>query len=190
MIKKNNELSEKNKEYLNIIMQKNEYLKELSDSFFELSKLENDCEIIENEVVNLSNVLSDMIIAQYDWINEKLISLEIKIKDGIIINTNHHYLARIFQNLFSNAEKYAYSRFVVRLSVINDKIDIVFYHDFNNDELICIDKIFDPFYKTNSRNNDGTGLGLYIVHSLCEKLGFTVKAYIDKNRIFHIRITI
>lgn len=122
-------------------MQKNEYLKELSDSFFELSKLENDCEIIENEVVNLSNVLSDMIIAQYDWINEKLISLEIKIKDGIIINTNHHYLARIFQNLFSNAEKYAYSRFVVRLSVINDKIDIVFYHDFNNDELICIDKI-------------------------------------------------
>ena len=68
MIEKSSELSDKNAEYLGIAMQKNQYLKALSDAFFELTKIENNNDELQLEEVNLSNILTETVLEQHSWI--------------------------------------------------------------------------------------------------------------------------
>jgi signal transduction histidine kinase len=190
LIEKSGELSDKNEEYLTIAIQKNKYLKELSDEFFELSKLGNENKEITIEKINLSNLLSDMLMEQYSWICQKGITPQFDIADGIVIKSNTQYLTRIIQNLMSNAEKYAVRHFSVALSESDGKICLAICNDTDDSSIIQPDKFFEPFYKGNARNKKGTGLGLYVVKCLSEKLGYSVTARINENSVFRIEIFI
>lgn len=188
MIEKSGELSEKNAEYLDIAVRKNEYLKELSDEFFELSKLENSNEEITTESINLSNLISDMLMEQYDWMQEREIVPDFDISDGIMIDSNRRYIMRIVQNLLANAEKYASRNFGVLLSETGDKIILSVSNDTDNKTDIDINNVFEPFYKAPSRNKSGSGLGLYVVKRLSEKLGGQASAEFDEKGRFVINI--
>lgn len=188
LIEKSGELSGKKEEYLTIAIKKNKYLMELSDEFFELSKLGNENEEIAIEEINISNLISEMIMEQYGWIGEKGIIPHFDITDGIVIKSNAKYLKRIIQNLMSNAEKYAVHKFSVKLFEINGKICVDICNDV--DEYIQSDKVFEPFYKGNARNKEGTGLGLYVVKCLSEKLGYSVLANVNENSEFGIELFI
>lgn len=188
MIEKSGELSEKNAEYLDIAVRKNEYLKELSDEFFELSKLENSNEEITIESINLSNLISDMLMEQYGWMQEREIVPDFDISDGIMIDSNRRYIMRIVQNLLANAEKYASRNFGVSLSETGDKIILSVSNDTDNKADIDINNVFEPFYKAPSRNKSGSGLGLYVVKRLSEKLGAQASAEFDEKGRFKINI--
>ncbi len=188
MIEKSGELSEKNREYLEIALQKNTYLKELSDEFFELSKIENGHEEITVESVNLSNLLSDLIMEQYGWMQERNIAPDFDIADGVVINSNPRYIMRIAENLFSNAEKYAYSRFGLSLAECEGEVILSAFNDTEDSTDIDIERVFEPFYKPYSRNRSGSGLGLYVVKCLSDKLGIETKAEFDKNGFFRITV--
>ena len=188
MIKKSGELTEKNAEYLEIALQKNTYLKELSDEFFELSKIENGHEEIVNENINLSNLLSDLIMEQYSWMQDKNIAPDFDIADGIVIKSNPRYIMRIAENLFSNAEKYAHSRFGLSLNECGGKVILSVFNDTEDSMDIDIKRVFEPFYKPSSRNKSGSGLGLYVVKCLCEKLNANVSADFDEKNDFRITI--
>ena len=190
MIKKSGELTEKNAEYLEIALQKNTYLKELSDEFFELSKIENGHEEIVNENINLSNLLSDLIMEQYSWMQDKNIAPDFDIADGIVIKSNPRYIMRIAENLFSNAEKYAHSRFGLSLTECGGKVILSVFNDTEDSMDIDIKRVFEPFYKPSSRNKSGSGLGLYVVKCLCEKLNANVSADFDEKNDFRITIEI
>lgn len=186
MIEKSGELSEKNAEYLNIVIQKNEYLKELSDEFFELSKLENDSEEVTTECINLSNLISDMLMEQYGWIQKRNITSDFDIADGIVIESNRNRVIRMVQNILSNAEKYASRKFSVSLSENDGRIILLAVNDTDDKAEIDINKVFEPFYKPSSRNKSGSGLGLYVVKRLSEKLGVQLTADFDEEGCFRI----
>lgn len=188
MIEKSGELSDKNIEYLKIAIEKNTYLKELSDEFFELSKLENNNEEFATEKINLSNLVSDMVMEQYGWLQERNISPVIKITDGIFINSNRRYIIRITENLFSNAEKYTADFLGVTLENNNGKVIFSVYNDTDNLTEIDINRVFEPFYKPSSRNKAGSGLGLYVVKFLSDKLSISTTAEFDENNNFRITI--
>ena len=188
MIEKSGLLEGKNEEYLSIAINKNEYLKELSDEFFELSKLENGQEEVTVENLNLSNMLSDALMEQYGWMQERGITPVLSISDGIVIEGNTVYLARIIQNLFSNAEKYAVRRMGVTLAETDKGVELSVFNDTDDETDIDADRVFDPFYKPASRKKGGSGLGLYVVKCLCEKLGACVTADIDIEGRFSIAI--
>lgn len=188
MLEKSNELSGKNMEYLSIAIQKNKYLKELSDDFFELTKLENSIEELDMENINLSNLVADFVLEQHEWIEKRQISTEFEIEDGIIIETSVHYMMRILGNLMSNARKYTVSSFGVTLK--NDEKDIVLrvFNKLQDRNSVDIDKVFEPFYRIDSRTNNGAGLGLYVVRILAEKLGISVNADLNINGVFSIEM--
>ena len=188
MIKKSGILDGKNEEYLMIAISKNKYLKELSDEFFELSKLENGQEEVNVEKLNLSNMLSDMLMEQYVWMQGRGITPEIGISDGVVIESNEVYVTRIIQNLFSNSEKYAARHLGVKLSQTDKSAELTVFNDTDDETDIEIDKVFDPFYKPASRKKGGSGLGLYVVKCLSVKLGAQVTADFDSEGIFLIRI--
>ncbi len=188
MIEKSGELSDKYAEYLTVALQKNKYLKELSDEFFELSKLENSNEKIILEKVNLSNLLSDTIMEQYGWIEKRGIKPEFEIDDGIVIESSLFYIMRIAENLFSNAEKYAFRILGVRLEKQGEGAVLRVYNDIEEENAIDPERVFEPFYKTSARNHKGSGLGLYVVKCLSDKLCFGLSAYFDEQKRFTIEI--
>lgn len=181
MIEKSGALSEKNAEYLAIAMQKNRYLKELSDEFFELTKIENGGEELSIEEINLSNLLTEILLEQHSWITERNITTDFDINDGIVIQTDLHCLTRILNNLMSNTQKYTADRFGVMLKQDNDRVTFCVSNTFADSTSLDIDKVFDPFYRMDARTAGGSGLGLYVVKLLCDRLGWSVKAELNDN---------
>ncbi len=188
MIEKSGELSEKNAEYLSIAMQKNRYLKELSDEFFELTKIGNGKEKLNIEEVNLSNILTETVLEQHSWIAEKKITTDFDISDGIVIQTDLHCLTRILNNLMSNAQKYTADSFGVTLNSDSGHITLYMYNTLSDSTSVDIERVFEPFYRMDSRTAGGSGLGLYVVKLLCDRLGWNVTAKINKNDIFFVEI--
>ena len=166
MIEKSGELSEKNAEYLTVAMQKNKYLKELSDEFFEVTKTENSNENLSLEDINLSNVLTEALLEQHGWISERNITANFDVPDGIIVLADMHCLSRILSNLMSNAQKYTADSY-------SSNVDI--------------SRVFEPFYRMDSRTAGGSGLGLYVVKLLCSRMNWDVIAKLDSG-IFTVEI--
>ena len=189
MIEKSGELSEKNAEYLGIAMQKNQYLKELSDEFFELSKIDSGKEQLNMEEVNLSNILTDHILEQHSWIAARNIAAGFDITDGIIIQTDIHFLTRILNNLMSNAQKYTADSFSASLKRDGGRTVLTVANTLSDSGSMDIDKVFEPFYRMDSRTTGGSGLGLYVVKRLCGELGWTVTAHLSNN-VFSVIINI
>lgn len=190
MIGKSDNLSETDREYLSIAIGKTSYLKSLSDDFFEISALEVNEEEAEKSPVNLNNVLSEIILEQYDWIMAGNLKSEFLLPhEDIIINTNEHYLRRIVNNLFSNTRKYALSYVGVKVLQNKNQIIINVENDMENMDVIDLNKVFEPFYRGNARSNNGSGLGLYVVKCLADKLGFKAETECREG-MFSIKIIV
>ena len=189
MIEKSGELSGKNAEYLAVAMQKNRSLKELSDEFFELTKIENGGEEPDISEVNLSNVLTEALLEQHSWIAQRNISAGIEVADGIVIQTDRRYLTRILDNLMSNAQKYAADSFSAVLERDGDRIRLRVSNTLEDAEAVDADRVFEPFYRMDARTAGGSGLGLYVVKLLCERLGWNVSASINSG-VFTVEILI
>lgn len=189
MIGKSGELSDKNAEYLSIAMQKNRYLKELSDEFFELTKIENSNDELQLEEVNLSNLLIETVLEHHSWIAERNIATDFEIADGIVIQTDLHCLTRILNNLMSNAQKYTADSFGVKLKQDNNRATLCVSNTLADSISLDIDKVFEPFYRMDARTAGGSGLGLYVVKLLCERLGWTVGAELNDD-VFSVTILI
>ena len=189
MIEKSGELSDNNAEYLAIAMQKNRYLKELSDEFFELTKVENGKEELNLEALNFSNLLTETVLEQHSWIEDRNIAADFEIADGIMIQSDLHCLTRILNNLMSNAQKYTADSFGVKLKQDNDRVVLCVSNTIADSAALHIDRVFEPFYRMDARTAGGSGLGLYVVKLLCDRLGWTVGAELNDD-VFSVSIAI
>lgn len=189
MIEKSGKLSDKNAEYLGIAMQKNKYLKELSDEFFELTKIENGKEKLNLEEINLSNVLTETVLEQHSWIAERSIATVVEIADGIMIQADVHCLTRILSNLMSNAQKYTADSFGVTLKQDSERVMLHVSNTLADCSSLDIDRVFEPFYRMDARTAGSSGLGLYVVKMLCDRLGWRVGAELNDN-VFTVSVII
>ena len=181
LLKKNGQFTNEQSEFLDIITDKNIYLKELADDFFEIST-KNDDELTLKEL-DLSNLLTELTLQQYSWIEGAGINAKIDIENGICVVSDTHSLKRIIDNLFSNCKKYVKSSISVSLKRAEERAVITISNDLENDNQIDADKIFLPFYRGASRSKEGSGLGLYICKALCDKMNAEITASINNNII-------
>lgn len=190
LIEKNGHLDSRDKEYLAIAMEKTNYLKGLSDEFFEISTLEAKEQNIELVQVHLNKLISECILSQYQWIEERELKTDFRLPDkDIFVMSNEHLLNRIVENLFSNAKKYTQS--ILRFYVTTEagKVTLTMENDMEDSAGIDVSRVFEPFYRDRSRHNDGTGLGLYVVKCLAEQLGYELSAECTEGE-FVIRLCI
>lgn len=183
LIEKSGELKDpKNVEYFKIIKDKNNYLKMLSDDFFDVSKLAlNKDRKRDIKEIELSRLVEEELLQYYDRINDRNLKTDIVVEKGIKIMSEPLDVTRIIDNLLSNASKYSASFINVKLegkkfSVVND---IQPENDFE------IDRVFELFYQGGVRGQKGSGVGLYVVKCLAEDLGFEVTAN-KKDNMFEI----
>ncbi|GAA0790090.1 sensor histidine kinase [Hathewaya limosa] len=189
---------EKYEEYLEIIKERGNVLKELMEEFFQMAKLECDDKEIIIERFNISEVVRQNIITFMNEINKKNIIPQINIGDEeIFVLGNKKGTNRIITNLISNSLKYGYEGNIIGIDLIKDSnwVEISIWDRGKGINKNEIPYIFDRLYtveKSRNRKFQGSGLGLSIVKSLVENMNGDIKveSIPYEKTIFTVRLPI
>ncbi|MGL4991799.1 MAG: sensor histidine kinase [Sarcina sp.] len=164
---------EEKKEYMSILEQKSIRLKDLIEDLFEVSKMNSGKINLDKYDIDIVQLLHQCIGELEDYNTEKNMDFIIKGEQELIVNLDGMRMARVFQNLGTNALKYGLNNTRVYVNVIdkNEYVEISF-KNISQEELDFDAKdIVERFYRGDkSRNSDveGSGLGLAIVKSIVE----------------------
>ena len=160
---------ERRTKYLNILMRKCDEVTKLTNDLFlhSLSNLDKIkinsyrfeiCSFIKNAVGEMAGEQNDINFNMPDFMAE--------------ISADKNRLLQVTENLINNARKYAKSQIDISIKKDDGYIEIHF-RDYGSgipDEDMPF--IFDKFYRgKNCEGEQGSGLGLYIVKYLTEKMG-------------------
>lgn len=168
--------------YINIAYNKAEQMKSLANDLFEYTTLKSTKTKLNVTPINIAGMM-EQVAAGFELEAEKkgiVFNIKARPKD-LIVNADVEKLVRVYNNLISNALKYATGATEINLvaNLINKKQ--VELRVENNGEPIPRDKlrkIFDRFYRVESSRNTktgGTGLGLSIVQGVVELHGGTIR---------------
>ena len=172
---------EKFSEYIEVTDRRLQGLKKLVDELFELTKLD-----APDLTMNFENGDASGIVKQFGFemgaiLEQKDLSLECDLDDqpfGMMLDCER--LARVFQNLFANAAKYAQPHTVVRLGsrISGSEMQITLSNRIADGETVDTASMFDRFYKQDRSRTDssGAGLGLAIAKRIVELHGGSIGA--------------
>ena len=178
------EKSEEVKRYLNIIKNRTEILKQLTEELFRYSVFVSVSNNTSYESVVLNSVLEEIILGFYADLKSHMITPEISIPDKKIKrNLNKNALSRIFANIISNAIKYSDGDLSVTLYQSGE---IVFSNSASKLDEIQVGKLFDRFYTVDTAKKS-TGLGLSIAKALTEQMNGSITAKFE-NTIISIHV--
>ena len=174
--------------YINIAYDKAEQMKSLANDLFEYTTLKSTKTKLNVTPINIKGMM-EQVAAGFELEAEKKgIAFSVKARpDDLIVNADVEKLVRVYNNLISNALKYAAgaSRINLVANLINhEQVELRVE---NNGEPIPKDKlkkIFDRFYRVESSRNTktgGTGLGLSIVQGVVELHGGTIRCESNKD---------
>ena len=184
-------------EYLNIASNKAERLKVLIDDLFEYTKYNNNGITLNKSQVNLSEFLSQLIEELMPILDENNLSVYKKFEcEKAIVQIDPIKMLRVFENLLTNAIKYAYKpgEVVIALYEKENKAVVVFRNKGDHLSKEKTDKLFDRFYRVDeSRNTStgGAGLGLAISKNIVELHGGKIWAdSVGNNISFYVELEI
>ena len=161
---------------LGSILEETERLSSIVESFLSIARLEAGEAKAKNEVINLSELVQSTIEQMQLLADEKNISVAINAPAPVLIGGDVARIRQVIVNLFDNAVKYTPPLGNVDVSVFVDAGAAVLVFKDNGigipaEALSCI---FERFYradKVRSSASQGTGLGLYIVRTICHAHG-------------------
>ncbi len=166
--------------YIEIIENRTEMLKQLTEELFSYSVIisqENDA-VIENVVIN--GVLEESIAGFYAALQEKNITPNIHITEKKIVRTlNRAALSRVFANLLNNAIKYSDGDLDIELT---DTGELIFSNTASELNEVQVGRLFDRFY-TVEASRKSTGLGLAIARNLIEQMNGTIVARYEEGKL-------
>ena len=187
------------KKSIDLIEHKAAQLESMIDTLINFMKL-NNIEIQQKlEKLSITKLINDF--AKYVEVTGKLfkrnVNTNINIPENIIVPFNDQLVHRSFENLFSNA---------IRYTKENDLIEIIAYtvNTENSKNIILqikdsgigidkkdLDYIFDIFYRgTNSRQEEGMGIGLAVVKSIMDTHGWQISVSSQKKKGTCFTVTI
>lgn len=181
---KNKDLSqEEYEQYLSILSTSSERLKHLIENLFEVSKANSGNIVLEKMRIDIVSLVQqvetecDALYKQRNLVVRNTFSDE---KIHLYLDPQKTY--RIFENLLSNAGKYAAdnSRIYVSIDDYDSFIDIVIRNVSQYELNFGPDEIVERFTRGDaSRNSEGSGLGLAIAKSFTELQEGTMRISID-----------
>lgn len=178
------------KEYINIIQRKSEELNLLINNFYEVSLLDNSSLKIDITSIDIVQVIMDIVISNYALIKNNKIEINNRVPEKQIkIYGEEITCKRIIQNLVSNSIKYSTGYISIELDELENEVVFTIKNNVSNLKESDIEHLFERFYTVDkSRNRSGSGLGLYIVKLLLNKIGGEVKGIALEDSILSISI--
>jgi signal transduction histidine kinase len=179
-------------EFLYIIDEETDRLRELIDNLLDSSRLQSGTLRMEFQPTRLEAILKDVCLRAKSFNETQEIDLDIE-KSGITAQVDPTRIAQVIENLLSNARKYA----------PDSKIKITLSQE-NNHAHICVrdfgpgiapdhlDHIFERFYRIPNQTTSirGTGLGLFICKRIIEAHNGEIfaESIPGEGSIFHIKL--
>ena len=194
LLKKENDMSETQKEYIEILEQKSQRLTLLIEDLFEASKAASGNISFNKSSLDLVSLLRQTIAENENEISASGLLFKIQLPDSeqkIICNLDGKRTYRIFDNLISNILKYSLpsSRVYIDMSLDMNKVLIVLKNISAYEMNFNPNDIAERFVRGDkSRNTDGSGLGLSIAKSFTELQGGEFNIYIDGD-LFKVAIS-
>ena len=174
------EKSETVTHYTDIIRNRTEMLKKLTEELFRYSVITSE-EYDDEEAVSVNMVLEESILGYYAALRESDITPVVHMPQQKVIRTvNRAALARIFSNLINNAMKYSDGDLDIRLT---EKGEIIFSNAAAGLDEVQVNRLFDRFY-TVETGRRSTGLGLSIAKLLTERMGGRISAEYRNSRLY------
>ena len=181
---KKEELSDVVRDYVDVIVDKTDKLKEMIDSLFSLAKVSSGNVELHMETFHFNRLMEQIMADMKDKIDESELQFVTKLTDeDTEIISDNMYCYRICQNLLENALKYSAKGtrvFVKTFVKDNDKLCLEmtntagYFMDFEKEDIL------EKFARGDkSRSTEGNGLGLAIVSSYAKALGGEFDIQID-----------
>ena len=182
LLKQEGLICEKAPEYLDVLVQKSQRLKTLTDELFEAAKAATgniEVNITELDFVSLIN----QVLGELDGaIQSSGLDLRVNLPERLYVFADGKLMWRVMENLLSNVFKYALPGSRVYLDVRQAGPDV--FLDLKN--ISAVELNIDPSELTerfkrgdDSRTDGGSGLGLSIVQSFVAAQGGTFTISID-----------
>lgn len=187
--------SENKEKYSKIAEEKAEKLKNLIEDLFEYSKLESGGIKLQKSEVNIIEIIEQSIGELSMQAKNKGITFNKRFeRRTILLDIDSGKMARVFENIISNAVKYGESGSTVNIDAGEKDDSVVISFENTSEALINenADKIFERFYRADkSRNSEteGSGLGLAIAKSIVTLHEGRIWAEVhDKTFIINIKL--
>lgn len=160
--------------YSGIAYEKSIRLQEMMDDLFEFTKLDNTDIKLNKSMINLSGLIMQMTDEFYPSFKDCNITPIMNLpEEDIYVQGDGQLLARVFDNLISNALKYGYHNTDLKIEVSGDEkyatVKVINHGDTIAPEDLPL--LFNKFYRTDSSRNSktgGTGLGLAITKNIVD----------------------
>ena len=174
------EKSETVQRYLSQIQNRTEALKNLTEELFRYSVVTSSQEL-KPERMDVVRALEESLLSFYAVMQEKGIKPEIELPEGPVFRElDAGAVNRVFSNIISNALKYSDGD----LSVVMDKNGcVIFGNTAHNLNAVTVGRLFDRFYTVEVSRNS-TGLGLSIAKILTERMGGSISAQYQNERLY------
>jgi signal transduction histidine kinase len=174
----NGELPADQRKRLQVARKHTEELGSLIEHFFEYSYLINAEPEMKLERINLSNLVTECLIAAIPVLEENHMEVHMEESPAIFILADKEMVIRIVQNLIRNCIQHSKGDIEVQL-VAQESIAISFRNPVSSSIDIEVEQLFDRFYTGDRSRGSSTGLGLSIVKLLAEKQGGSVGAHLQ-----------
>ena len=183
LLKKEGVDGEKAKEYLDILDNKSQRLKKLTEDLVEASKASSGAIKLNMDRLNVNELIKQVSGEFEDKFKlHKLQEIITLPENDVYINADSRYMYRVLENLYSNISKYALEGTRVYTDIIEeDNIISVELKNVSKQKLnISVDELMQRFVRGDtSRNTEGSGLGLSIARSLTELQQGKFNIYLD-----------
>ncbi|MEN6314084.1 MAG: HAMP domain-containing sensor histidine kinase [Clostridiaceae bacterium] len=185
--------SENAARYVEILEKKSNRLKTLTEDLFEAAKAASGSIAVNLEQLDAGALLSQGMGELSDRINASGLDFKVSIpEEKVLVKADGRLLWRVVENLLSNIFKYALAGSRVYIDIINDssRAHLVFKNISEYELNISPDELTERFKRGDqSRNSEGSGLGLSIAKSLTELQGGIFRINIDGD-LFKATVTL
>ena len=173
---------EQRNSYLANIVRRSEQMERIVSDIMELTRMESSETEFQFTSVSIAEMLDELVMMYSMDLEDtkKNLSLDLPMRDSLIVKADPAKLSRVFENLISNAINYTgpEADIVIKAwrtgetkNIATQKVHISVEDNGIGIPEQDIPRIFDRFYRAHNSgvNIKGTGLGLAIVKLICDK---------------------
>jgi signal transduction histidine kinase len=159
-----------------------------------LSRYDSHALTSQEEVFDLGPLLKEIIKRYGNLVSHRDLQISTQIKVPFIIKSDRGMFGTICENLLSNACEYSEKNSSVEISGFADKGRFTLgisnrVFDLNNEDL---ERLFERFWRKESARTSGSGhsgLGLPLVQSLSDFLGYEISVELSDGSVILFRLT-
>ncbi|TJX14603.1 HAMP domain-containing histidine kinase [Tissierella creatinini] len=183
LLSKEDDLSETARDYVNILREKSNRLKNIVADLFDLAKSTSGDINVDFEDLDLKKLIEQTLGDMEDDIEKSGLTIKTNLpNEPVMIKSDGKKLYRVFQNIIDNALKYSLkgTRIFVELEDKDGKAIATVKNTAGYEMDFTAEEILQRFNRGDeSRTTEGSGLGLSIAESFTEVSGGSFKVDID-----------